>query len=220
MGHEGIASCSMVIDLRHPAALIIYRFVASRWRKECPMKIGYLGITSALIGLALCGCEEPPDLQPLTPPGAYVPKTSPDADPSQALGETAPTAPTPAAEQTKVVSTKPAPPTAKGETKTTDGGVKYETLKEGSGPELKPGQRAEIHYVGTLDDGDVFDSSRSKNPPKPFEVTISTGAVIKGWDEAIPGMKVGELRKLTIPPTMAYGKMGKGQNPCECHIDF
>ena len=85
--------------------------------------------------------------------------------PPRPSAKLAPTAPTPAAEQTKVVSTKPAPPTAKGETKTTDGGVKYETLKEGSGPELKPGQRAEIHYVGTLDDGDVFDSSRTKTHP-------------------------------------------------------
>jgi FKBP-type peptidyl-prolyl cis-trans isomerase len=173
------------------------------------MKIGYLRMTGALIGLALCGCEEPPDIQPLSPPGAYVPKVSPDAEAAQAQGETAPTAPTPAAEQTKVVSTKPAPPTAKGETKTTDGGVKYETLKEGTGPELKSGQKAEIHYVGQLEDGKEFDSSRTKTPPAPFEVTIGSGAVIKGWDEAIPGMKVGELRKLTIPPAMAYGKLGK-----------
>src|ERR1700678_2770875 len=155
----------MAIDLRHPAALIIYRFVASRWRKDCPMKIGYLSISGALIGLALCGCEEPPDIQPLSPPGAYVAKVSPDADAAQAQGETAPTAPTPAAEQTKVVSTKPAPPTAKGETKTTDGGVKYETLKEGTGPELKSGQKAELHYVGQLENGEVFDSSRTKTPP-------------------------------------------------------
>jgi FKBP-type peptidyl-prolyl cis-trans isomerase len=174
------------------------------------MKIGYLSIGGALIGLALCGCEEPPDIQPLSPPGAYVPKVSPDADAAQAQGETAPTAPTPAAEQTKVVSTKSAPPTAKGETKTTDGGVKYETLKEGTGPELKPGQRAAIHYVGKLENGEVFDSSQTKTPPTPFDVTISTGKVIQGWDEAIPGMKVGELRKLTIPPAKGYGKMGFG----------
>ena len=184
------------------------------------MRIGYIKITSALIGLALCGCEEPPDIQPLSPPGAYIPKVSPDADPSQAQGETAPVAPTPAAEQTKVISTKPAPPTAKGETKTTDGGVKYETLKEGTGPELKPGQKAEMHYVGKLEDGSVFDSSRTKTPPTPFVVTISSGQVIKGWDEAIPGMKVGEMRKLTIPPAMAYGKLGKGKIPPNATLIF
>jgi FKBP-type peptidyl-prolyl cis-trans isomerase len=173
------------------------------------MKIGYMKITSALIGLALCGCEEPPDIQPLSPPGAYVPKVSPDAEAAQAQGETSPTAPTPAAEQTKVVSTKPAPSTAKGETKTTDGGVKYETLVEGTGPELKSGQKAELHYVGKLDNGDVFDSSRTKTPPMPFQVTFGSSPLIKGWNEAIPGMKVGEVRKLTIPPAMGYGKMGQ-----------
>jgi len=174
------------------------------------MKIGYLRMTGALIGLVLCGCEEPPDIQPLSPPGAYVPKVSPDAEAAQAQGETAPTAPTPAAEQTKVVSTKPAPPTAKGETKTTDGGVKYETLKEGTGPELKSGQKAELHYVGQLENGEVFDSSRTKTPPTPFAVTFGSTQLIKGWDESIPGMKVGEVRKLTIPPAMGYGKMGHG----------
>lgn len=171
------------------------------------MKTGYLKISGTLIALSLCGCDEPPDIQPLTPPGAYIPKESPDKEPSQALGEAAPTAPTPAAEQTKNVSTKVAPPTAKGETKITDGGVKYETLKEGTGPELKSGQRAAMHYEGKLENGEVFDSSRSRQP---FEVTLGAGQVIKGWDEAIPGMKVGEVRKLIIPPSMAYGKMGSG----------
>jgi FKBP-type peptidyl-prolyl cis-trans isomerase len=172
------------------------------------MKVGYLRISGALVGLVLCGCEEPPDLQPLSPPGAFVAKTSPDAEPAAALGEAAPTS-TKSTEATKPTSTTISPATKKGETKTTEGGVKYETLKEGSGPELKPGQTAEIHYEGKLEDGTVFDSSRTKTPPQPLEVAISTRQVIPGWDEAIPGMKVGEVRKLTIPGPMAYGKMGK-----------
>jgi FKBP-type peptidyl-prolyl cis-trans isomerase len=172
------------------------------------MKVGYLRISGALVGLVLCGCEEPPDLQPLSPPGAFVAKTSPDDEPAAALGEAAPIA-AKSTEATKPTSTTISPATKKGETKTTEGGVKYETLKEGTGPELKPGQTAEIHYEGKLEDGTVFDSSRSKTPPAPFVVAISTGGVIKGWDEAIPGMKVGEVRKLTIPGPMAYGKSGK-----------
>ena len=98
-------------------------------------------------------------------------------------------------------------PTAKGETKTTDGGVRYETLKPGTGAELKSGQTAKIHYEGKLQDGEIFDSSRTKNP---FEVTFGANQVIRGWEEGIPGMKVGEVRKLIIPPPMAYGKMGSG----------
>jgi FKBP-type peptidyl-prolyl cis-trans isomerase len=105
---------------------------------------------------------------------------------------------------------KLAPSTAKGETKTTAGGVKYETLKEGTGPELKPGQKAALHYVGKLEDGKEFDSSRTKQPPTPFEVSIGVSPLIKGWEEGIPGMKVGEVRKLTIPPEMGYGKRGHG----------
>ena len=171
------------------------------------MKVGYLRISGALVGLVLCGCEEPPDLQPLAPPGAFIAKTSPDTEPAAALGEAAPSATKPA-EAAKPTSTTIAPATKIGETKTTEGGVKYETLKEGTGPELKPGQTAEIQYEGKLEDGTVFDSSRSRTPPKPLEVAISTGQVIKGWDEAIPGMKVGEVRKLTIPSEMGYGKLG------------
>ena len=173
------------------------------------MKMVYLRISSVLAGLALCGCDETPDIQPIAPPGAYVPKTSPDAEPAQAQGEAAPTATKSTAETPTVSSTNIAAPTAKGETKTTPGGVKYETLKEGTGPELKPGQTADIHYEGKLEDGTIFDSSRTRNPPSPYHVAISTGGVIKGWDEAIPGMKVGEMRRLTIPPEMGYGKMGR-----------
>ncbi len=86
--------------------------------------------------------------------------------------------------------------------------MKYETLKEGTGPELKPGQKAEIHYEGKLENGDGLRFKSLGTPPTPFDVTIGSGEVIKGWDEAIPGMKVGEVRKLTIPPAMGYGKHG------------
>lgn len=173
------------------------------------MKKGYLRITGMLAGLALLGCDEAPDIQPLAPPGAVIPKNSPDADPAQALGEAAPTSNKPPAEKPKVTSTSTAPPTKKGEIKTTERGVKYETLKEGTGPELKSGQQAEIHYEGKLEDGEVFDASRKHIPPDPISFTIGTGAVIRGWDEAIPGMKVGEVRRLTIPSEMAYGRTGK-----------
>lgn len=79
------------------------------------------------------------------PPGAYIPKESPDAEPAQALGEAAPAVNKPISDQSKVAGMKPAPPTAKGEIKTTAGGVKYETLKAGTGAELKPGQKAVVN---------------------------------------------------------------------------
>jgi FKBP-type peptidyl-prolyl cis-trans isomerase FkpA len=183
---------------------------------EISMRFWRKGITGGLIagglvGLAFYGCDEPSDIVPIAPPGAYIPKTSPDAEPAQAVGETAPTAvPTSAktdSPQAKMAHFKPALPGSMGVIQNTEGGVKYETLKEGSGPELKPGQKAVIHYEGKLENGTVFDSTRPSKEPRPF--TFGSNSVIQGWEEAIPGMKVGEIRKLTIPPEKAYGKSGR-----------
>ena len=89
------------------------------------------------------------------------------------------------------------------------GPEKLEIVDEtpGSGPEAKKGDTVKVHYTGTLLNGKQFDSSRGKEP---FQVTIGAGQVIKGWDEGLPGMKVGMKRKLTIPWAMAYGENGSG----------
>ncbi len=161
-------------------------------------------IAGGLVGLALCGCEEPSEIVPVTPPGAYIPRPTDEANAPQALGESAPSVTKTEAPKAES-SYKAMPATAVGETKKTDGGVTYETLKPGTGAELKPGQKAAIHYTGKLEDGTVFDSSKGKSP---FSVTFGQHQVIEGWEEGIPGMKVGEVRKLTIPPDKGYGKMG------------
>jgi FKBP-type peptidyl-prolyl cis-trans isomerase len=114
---------------------------------------------------------------------------------------------------------KPAPPTAIGESRTTEGGVKYETLKEGSGPVYKWGQRGTFHYVGTLaDSGKEFYSSRSKGSPESFR--IGGDQLIRGWEEGLPGMKIGELRKLFIPSPLAYGEKGKPPIPPNSDLVF
>lgn len=79
--------------------------------------------------------------------------------------------------------------------------------KVGDGPEAKTGDKVKVHYTGTLMNGKQFDSSRGKDP---FSFTIGQGMVIKGWDEGVPGMKVGGKRKLTIPWELAYGEKGSG----------
>jgi len=93
-------------------------------------------------------------------------------------------------------------------TVTTDSGLKYVELKEGDGATPKTGQTVVVHYTGTLEDGTKFDSSRDRNSP--FQFKIGVGQVIKGWDEGVGTMKVGERRKLIIPPELGYGARGAG----------
>jgi FKBP-type peptidyl-prolyl cis-trans isomerase len=167
------------------------------------------GIMTGVALLVLGGCEDPGEIVPTSPPGANIPKVSPDDSPSEAQGETPPSSePSAPAITTSTAAYKPAPPTAIGETKTTEGGVKYETLKEGTGPEYKWGQRGSFHYVGRLaEDGRIFDSSRARGAPNNFR--IGGDPLIRGWEEALPGMKVGETRKLTIPSELAYQAKGR-----------
>ena len=91
---------------------------------------------------------------------------------------------------------------------TTDSGLQYVVIAEGDGAQPQPGQRVFVHYVGTLEDGTKFDSSRDRG--RPFDFTIGRGQVIKGWDEGVGDMKVGDRRKLIIPPDLGYGARGAG----------
>ncbi|AVH62841.1 FKBP-type peptidyl-prolyl cis-trans isomerase [Nostoc sp. 'Peltigera membranacea cyanobiont' N6] len=91
---------------------------------------------------------------------------------------------------------------------TTPSGLKYVELKEGTGATPQPGQTVEVHYVGTLEDGTKFDSSRDRG--QPFSFKIGVGQVIKGWDEGVSTIKVGGLRKLIIPSELGYGARGAG----------
>ncbi len=81
-----------------------------------------------------------------------------------------------------------------------------EDLKVGKGPAAKKGDHVVVHYTGTLTDGTKFDSSRDHG--EPFDFTLGQGGVIQGWDQGVPGMKVGGRRKLTIPGALAYGPHG------------
>lgn len=85
-------------------------------------------------------------------------------------------------------------------------GLRVEILREGSGIKVKNGDIVIVNYIGMLEDGTVFDSSYNRN--KPFMFKLGSGMVIKGWEEGIVGMKVGEKRKLTIPPNLGYGVAG------------
>lgn len=91
--------------------------------------------------------------------------------------------------------------------RTTDSGLVIQDLECGSGEEAQSGETVTVHYVGTLEDGTQFDSSRDRDEPFPF--ALGSGSVIRGWDEGVVGMKPGGVRKLTIPPDLAYGPAGR-----------
>ena len=85
-------------------------------------------------------------------------------------------------------------------------GLEIQDIKVGTGAEAKSGHTVVVHYVGTFTNGKKFDSSRDRNEGFPF--TLGHGEVIKGWDQGVAGMKIGGVRKLTIPPELAYGVRG------------
>ena len=88
----------------------------------------------------------------------------------------------------------------------TPGGVYYRNEgQEGTGAEAVASRRVRVHYTGYLPDGSVFDSSFGGVP---FAFILGAGAVIKGWDEGIAGMKVGGKRRLVIPASLGYGEDG------------
>ena len=84
----------------------------------------------------------------------------------------------------------------------------------GTGAAVVSGDTVTVAYVGTLANGTQFDSSTG------YTTRIGVGAVIKGWDQGIPGMKVGGVRKLTIPPSLAYGKDGNSTIPGNSTLIF
>jgi len=160
-----------------------------------------LAAASALL-VGAGGCSS------LTEPPAPVPvSTETAAQPSASASAR----PTPTASAAPQPSPSPSPPPA-------DQKVTSTTLKPGKGPGAKAGDKVSVHYVGMLTDGTKFDSSRDRN--RPFDLTLGSGQVIKGWEQGLLGMKVGELRKLVIPPGLAYGDRGRPGIPANSTLVF
>ena len=86
-------------------------------------------------------------------------------------------------------------------------GVEIETKTAGDGATFpKRGQTVTVHYTGTLTDGTKFDSSRDRN--QPFEFVLGVGQVIRGWDDGVAQMSVGQRALLTCSADLAYGPRG------------
>ena len=87
-------------------------------------------------------------------------------------------------------------------------GLQVEKLATGAGAQPKAGDLVTVHYTGWLLDGRKFDSSVDRG--QPFQFVLGRGQVIRGWDEGVAQMRVGDRARLTIPPEMGYGARGAG----------
>jgi FKBP-type peptidyl-prolyl cis-trans isomerase FkpA len=90
----------------------------------------------------------------------------------------------------------------------TASGLEIEDVQVGGGDTAAAGQHVTVHYTGWLTDGTKFDSSKDRGDP--FSFPLGGRRVIAGWDEGVQGMRVGGVRKLTIPPDLGYGARGAG----------
>lgn len=90
----------------------------------------------------------------------------------------------------------------------TPSGLLIEDITVGAGETAEAGLRVTVHYTGWLTNGTKFDSSKDRGDP--FSFPLGRQHVIAGWDEGVQGMRVGGVRKLTIPPSLGYGARGAG----------
>jgi peptidylprolyl isomerase len=95
-------------------------------------------------------------------------------------------------------------------------GLEIWDSKEGTGETVKAGAKVKVHYTGWLTNGDIFDSSVLRKEPIEFPLS----GVIKGWQEGIPGMKAGGVRRLKIPAELAYGNRAVGKIPAGSTLIF
>ena len=111
-------------------------------------------------------------------------------------------------QQPKVINTKPWEIKTT-DTITTESGLKYLVIKKSNNPtKAEKGMMVNVHYTGFLTDGKVFYSSIERGNPISFE--LGTGSVIKGWDEGIELLQVGDKARFVIPSHLGYGSRGAG----------
>ena len=101
---------------------------------------------------------------------------------------------------------------------TTPTGLIYVITHHGEGPQAKPGDTVRVHYTGVLTNGVKFDSSLDNGQPYSFE--LGAGRVIKGWDEGIAKLHVGDQATLIVPPALGYGPQGNGPIPPDATLIF
>ncbi len=177
-------------------------------------RLGALALVAVSFGAAGCGDDLPDpnagsgiDGDPATPlPKTLTTAAAPEA-PERKAGEPLPeanlgTISADLAKKPKVPKGEGPPPKE----------LQGKDVVEGKGREAKSGDTVEVEYVGVLyKDGKQFDASWDRKG-EPFSFTVGQGQVIDGWDQGIPGMKVGGRRALVIPADLAYGATGSPPN--------
>ena len=149
-----------------------------------------------LVLLAGCAARTPAPPPEPAPPRVQVPEPEPEIEASE-----------------PPVREVSAPPS-----RVDEDGLVIETLSSGSGARAVPGTRVAVHYVGTLEDGTVFDSSRERGTP--FEFELGRHHVIEGFERCVDGMQVGEIRRATIPPELGYKDRARGKIPANATLIF
>jgi len=105
-----------------------------------------------------------------------------------------------------------------GDTVTTKSGLKIVLKAKGTGVKVDSGDNVTIHYDGTFPDGKFFDSSVKRG--QPFKTKIGVGQVIKGWDEGVTMLNVGDTAQMIIPPHLGYGSAARGGIPANSTLIF
>lgn len=95
-------------------------------------------------------------------------------------------------------------------------GVFYDDLLVGDGAEVRPGDSVAVHFVGYLADGTPV----TKSTKEPFRFRLGAGRVVEGWEDGLPGMRVGGRRMLVIPAVLGYGTKGSGPIPPNATLVF
>lgn len=108
----------------------------------------------------------------------------------------------------RAAAAKPSAPCPPSPAITTASGLTYLIMRRGEGKPLRPGETVTVHYTGLLSNGTKFDSSVERGEPISFE--LGAGRVIKGWDEGIAQLRIGDQATLIIPPQLGYGTRGAG----------
>lgn len=116
------------------------------------------------------------------------------------------------------VAAKPKPPILSAGAVKTASGLTYLVTKNGIGRVPKVGETVVVHYTGMFTNGVKFDSSHDRGQPYPFP--LGQGRVIKGWDEGIAKLKVGDQAIFVIPSAIAYGARGRGSIPPDTTLVF